>query len=359
MLRPFLSIATFLLSWVVLPCVASAHDADLPQWVRESKACILDLYAGEGFTEAQVDLRRDDVLAVLGEEAWDEEGTPVRMGERILRDVRLDGRAPESVTFLGPSTRYEQWRIRWPAPLPEKFEVQVGLFEGLEASGWCQIFVVPDIGGVPERSFFFEGGKAFHWPRTITMPGMNAWKFFQLGFVHILPRGLDHILFVLGLCLAAARLGRLLIQVTAFTAAHTLTLGLAAKGVVSLPPAVIEPLIAVSIVWVAVENLRAKEPPPWRWAVVFAFGFLHGLGFAGVLMDSGLPAGAFISSLVAFNLGVEAGQLTVVAAALALLWRFRNYRSYRKNVLAPASLAIALVGVFWTMERVFRGFFGY
>lgn len=183
-------------------------------------------------------------------------------------------------------------------------------------------------------------------------PLQVAVQYLGLGYTHILPKGLDHILFVLGLFLLSARLRPLLLQVTAFTVAHTITLALTIYGVFSLAPAIVEPLIALSIAYVAVENLVTAELRPWRVGLVFAFGLLHGMGFAGVLADLGLPRGELVTALVTFNVGVEAGQLTVIAAALAAVAAVRHRAWYRQRVVVPLSLAIAAVGVFWTVERV-------
>jgi hypothetical protein len=179
-----------------------------------------------------------------------------------------------------------------------------------------------------------------------------AAEYLALGYTHILPKGVDHILFVLGLFLLSARLRPILLQVTAFTVAHSLTLALSMYGVVSLPSRLVEPLIALSIAYVAIENLVTSAIKPWRLGLVFLFGLLHGLGFAGVLSGLALPSGQFLTALLSFNLGVEAGQLTVIgAAAMAVAW-FRGRPWYRRRVVVPASLAIAAVGVYWTITRV-------
>src|SRR6185436_10418310 len=129
------------------------------------------------------------------------------------------------------------------------------------------------------------------------------------------PLGLDHILFVLGMFLLSPRLKPVLSQVTAFTLAHSITLGLAMYGVLALSPRIVEPLIALSIAWIAVENLTTTTLRPWRIAVVFGFGLLHGMGFAGVLHELGLPRAEFLPALVSFNVGVECGQLLVIGVA--------------------------------------------
>ena len=178
-------------------------------------------------------------------------------------------------------------------------------------------------------------------------------RYTYLGFIHILPRGLDHILFVLALFLLAIRLKPLLIQVTLFTLAHTVTLGLSTIGFFQAPAHIVEPLIALSICYVAIENCRQNELNTTRMAVVFGFGLLHGMGFAGVLNELGLPESHLLTALLSFNVGVELGQITVIAAAAALLGWCRNRPWFRSRVVNPLSLAIAAVGLFWTVERVF------
>ena len=179
-----------------------------------------------------------------------------------------------------------------------------------------------------------------------------AWRFLHLGFTHILPEGLDHVLFVLGLALLSSRLGPLLAQATAFTLAHTVTLALAVYGVVSLPSRIVEPLIAASIVYVAVENLVRTKATWTRVAVVFAFGLLHGLGFAGVLTELGWPQGRKLTALLSFNVGVELGQLAVIAIALGLLALLTRLKLPRRRLEQGLSAGIAIVALFWTVQRL-------
>lgn len=178
--------------------------------------------------------------------------------------------------------------------------------------------------------------------------------YIPVGFDHIVPKGLDHILFVLGLYFLSTALRPLLLQVTAFTAAHTLTLAAAASGYVTLPATIVEPLIAASIVFVAVENILTDGTSRWRPFVVFCFGLLHGLGFASVLGEFGLPQNAFLPALIGFNIGVEFGQLAVITAAFAAVgfW-FRGKSWYRQRIATPASAMIAVVGAYWFLQRVF------
>ena len=180
------------------------------------------------------------------------------------------------------------------------------------------------------------------------------------GVDHILPGGLDHILFVLALFLSSTTSRSLVIQISVFTLAHTITLGLAATGVISPPSDIVEPLIALSIALVAIENLFFKKPPRWRPIVILLFGLLHGLGFAGFFGELGLPEGQFWSALIGFNIGVEIGQLSVIILAIAVLsvWRWRNNIEYtdvvyRRFMILPGSLLIGATGSWWALERVF------
>jgi hypothetical protein len=177
-------------------------------------------------------------------------------------------------------------------------------------------------------------------------------QYLTLGFTHIVPGGLDHMLFVLGLFLLCTTWRTLLWQVSAFTIAHTISLGLAMNGLVSPRPSLVEPLIALSIGYVGVENVLLRELKPWRVALVFAFGLLHGLGFAGALTELGLPRRQFATALVAFNLGVEAGQLFVIGAAMTAVGWWRHAPYYRRRVTVPVSIAIAGLAIYWTLQRL-------
>ncbi len=209
--------------------------------------------------------------------------------------------------------------------------------------------------GVTRQMLLERGARSDPFPLSGPAAPAGAWstagRYLRLGFVHILPRGLDHILFVLGLFLLGARIRPLVWQVSAFTAAHAATLSLAVFEVVSLSPRVVEPLIALSIVYVAVENILTDRLTPWRPATVFLFGLLHGLGFAGVLRELGLPADERWLGLLTFNAGIEAGQLAVIGIALAAVGWCRRRPWYRRRVAIPASALIAVVGLLWTLER--------
>ncbi len=178
-------------------------------------------------------------------------------------------------------------------------------------------------------------------------------RFLWLGFLHILPLGLDHILFVLGLYFLGSGWRALAAQIAAFTIAHTTTLGLAAAGLVRVSPAIVEPLIALSIAFVALENIFRPRIGPARIVVVFVFGLLHGLGFAGVLSELEMPPGQFLTALLAFNVGVDLGQLAVLALAFLTVGWFRQKTWYRPALAIPACALVAATGLYWTVERAF------
>ena len=237
--------------------------------------------------------------------------------------------------------------------------------------------VVDETRDVTRRSILEPGARSdpFELLGPVAEPNRLAiaWQYIRLGFAHIIPDGLDHILFVLGLFLLSTELRPLVWQVTAFTLAHAVTLTLATIGTVSLPASVVEPLIALSITWVAVDNILTGRQPvrgegaalrrmprhvlhglpsPWRPAIVFLFGLLHGLGFAGTLAELGLNEGERTLALVSFNAGIEAGQLAVIAAAFAALGWLDHRAGYRRWVVVPLSGTIALVGLIWAVDRV-------
>ena len=181
----------------------------------------------------------------------------------------------------------------------------------------------------------------------------TARRYLALGFTHILPGGLDHVLFVLGIYLLSGRARSVLWQVSAFTVAHSITLGLSMYGLVSVSPRIVEPLIALSIAYVAIENMFLSELKSWRVALVFGFGLLHGMGFAGALRELGLPRSEFVPALLTFNVGVEAGQLAVIGTAFLLVgWYSADRIWYRSRIVVPASTLIACTAVYWTIQRL-------
>jgi len=176
----------------------------------------------------------------------------------------------------------------------------------------------------------------------------TMWSFGKQGFGHVIPEGLDHILFVLGVFLLARGWKPLLLQVSAFTVAHSVTLALVTLGRFNASPKIIQPLIAATIALVAFENIWKPVYSPRRLFFIFGFGLVHGIGFA-----SGLnPQGSILAALGGFNLGVEAGQIAVILMALVLTGWLRDADLYRRYVTIPGSALIGLTGVYWTIERL-------
>jgi HupE / UreJ protein len=177
--------------------------------------------------------------------------------------------------------------------------------------------------------------------------------YLKLGFTHILPLGFDHILFVLSLYLLSPKLKPVLWQATAFTIAHSITLGLAMFNVITPPAAIVEPIIALSILYVALENIFSPGLKKSRIGIIFLFGLVHGMGFANALGELGLPQNAYVTSLIMFNVGVELGQLAVIIAAFLLFGKwFGDKPYYRKAIVIPLSVIISLFALYWTIERV-------
>ena len=360
---------------LALTCgLASAHDLSftdthlviLPDGTfRADLKCDLDALALG--TEPKADAR-EVVAAIRSLGPAERDALPGRLQELLTRRVRVrfDGAAaPFAVEF--PERASDPAAVAV-APGATVFGLTARLTGRVppgarEATFWASrafppvnLTVVQDPAAAPARFVLQSGeesppialGGAARGPGR----GETALRYLRLGFRHIVPQGADHTLFVLGLFLLSARLRPLLIQVSAFTVAHTATLALSTLGVVRLSPAVVEPLIALSIAYVAVENTQQRELRPWRAALVFGFGLLHGLGFAGALGELGLPRVDFLTGLLAFNAGVELGQLAVLAGAFLITAPLRGKPWYRSRVAMPLSLAIALVGLYWTALRV-------
>ena len=234
--------------------------------------------------------------------------------------------------------------VQFTAALPEGADaVQVG---------WIRPYgtlVVRQMGVDDPYDGFLEAGQMSD---PITLTGGNAmgaaatfFSYVPTGFDHIVPLGVDHILFVLGLFFLSTHLKPLLWQVSAFTLAHTITLALAALGYVTVPASIVEPLIALSIAYVAIENIFLRTLSPWRPFIIFGFGLLHGLGFASVLAQFGLPEANFVPALIGFNIGVEIGQLCVIAVAYLCVYMAREYSEKGERSATAAALYLAAAAV--------------
>ncbi len=301
-------------------------------------------------TPALLDMWNDLPLVSVDGEPVELESQSIRIPDDV--DIELS-RVSEWVLSGAVAQDAQNVTVSW----PDGAGAMVLRQQGVEAP-----FTGYLAGGETSSEISLAGGDAMTASQALI-------SYIPVGFDHILPQGLDHILFVLGLFLLSTRWGPLLWQVTAFTLAHTVTLALGATGLVSIPGSIVEPLIAASIVYVAVENIFMRGLSKWRPLIVFGFGLLHGLGFASVLGEFGLPDGQFIPALIGFNVGVELGQLTVIALAALLIWlsvratevakidgeegAVRSYPVMFRAVSVTGSLLIAIIGAWWVIERVF------
>ena len=178
-------------------------------------------------------------------------------------------------------------------------------------------------------------------------------SFIELGFKHIIPLGLDHILFMLGLFLASPKIKPLLIQATFFTMAHTISLVLVANKLMLPNSNIIEPLISISVVFIAIENIFITEINSRRYWVIFLFGLIHGMGFASAFIETSINNTYFYTSLFSFNVGVEIGQVLILLLAYLVIGKPYGSESwYRKKIIIPVSILIAIIAIGWTYKRI-------
>lgn len=381
----------------------------------------IDLDAVENTDDAE-NANEYDTLRALSTQELAARAPEILAGWNGLPLVRADGEAVElqTVSLTVPEVvnmelpRIAEWSLRGTVPNDTR-----GVVVAWPAGSGA--LVLRQQGVEEPYTGYLDGGSES--PEILMAGGgqqtaLQAFAtYIPVGFDHILPKGLDHILFVLGLFFLSTHLKPLIWQVSAFTAAHTVTLALGALGLVSVPGSIVEPLIAASIVYVAVENIFSSGLSRWRPLVIFGFGLLHGLGFASVLGEFGLPEDQFIPALIGFNIGVELGQLTVIAIMFLCVWQalrvargeggtqgakmfyvgmtvlalllcvvpmpnvadmleapvplflvplalvftacflsiqFRQTAEpFRRFVAIPASVGIAVIGAYWFVERVF------
>jgi len=199
-----------------------------------------------------------------------------------------------------------------------------------------------------------QASKAFSLEEVFSEPPLTEVisEYTLAGFDHIIPKGLDHILFILGIFLLSTRLKTLAMQATMFTLAHSITLSLSMFNVISLPASIIEPLIALSIAYLGIENIFAHKLKTSRLALVFGFGLLHGMGFASVLAEFGMPESAYATALISFNVGVEIGQLMILTSAFfGITYWFKNKQHFHNYITIPGSVMIGITGLYWTWDR--------
>lgn len=348
---------------------------------HELSPAVADLSFEEDRFELRFEMNVEAVMAEIGPDHDDTDDSPNAAEYDALRALSADELKERfsafSESFLGGlDVRTDDVRADLSlgeVDVPDVGDTELARISTLKVSGsmesstkaltfaWAKGFgpvVLRTETDVAEEGYaaFLAGGET---SQAIAVEGQEArglWAvlvdYVGIGFEHIIPLGLDHILFVIGLFLFSIQMRSLLLQVTAFTLAHTVTLALGMLGILTLPGSIVEPIIAASIVYVAVENILSKGVSPWRPVVVFVFGLLHGLGFAGVLTEFGIPDGQFVPALIGFNIGVEFGQLAVIAICfLAVGIWFGKRDWYRNVVVIPGSILVALIGAYWFVER--------
>ena len=254
--------------------------------------------------------------------------------------IRSLNEAPYDLVFTNQINGKPQRRVNVLFPDEESFKFDLSFIDGKPIA---QNEIEQKSGSIVEKSSEERKEDA----------RSTFYSFTRQGFVHVLPLGLDHILFVLGLFFLSRKWKPILYQVSVFTIAHTITLGLATLELISAPSHVVEPIIAASIAVVALENIFFPNYRHSRLFIVFFFGLIHGLGFAGALSAFDLDPTSLVIGLLGFNVGVEFGQLAVIAIVFALTFWLKDETKYRKLAVVPCSTLIALMGIYWTIERIF------
>ncbi len=337
-------------NWTESPKMAlSLEQKEFLTYTEEQRAELLK--QTRAFVAAYLEFTLEPIGRVQPDFTWDfvaETGKPLfAMTDAVVARGKWKTKIPAGVTG---------WKVR-SLPGHKVATVFTNSVDGKEHPRFMVMFP-------GETSFTFDLTGLSAKPPTGPTPGSvgthstdaGTWSTFvsyvKQGFEHILPEGLDHILFVLGLFLLCRAWKPILIQVTTFTAAHTITLALATLGYVSAPAHIVEPIIAISIAVVALENIFRPTYGKFRLLLVFIFGLIHGLGFAQRLIDEQIPSGSITSALLGFNFGVEFGQLAVIGLAVAATFWIKDEEKYRGWVVIPASALIALAGLFWAYQRI-------
>ncbi|GGI47012.1 membrane protein [Paenibacillus marchantiophytorum] len=213
----------------------------------------------------------------------------------------------------------------------------------------------PDLQSMPtdasqKASFATDAGKSVD--SEVETDAISGWySFFMLGIHHILG-GYDHLLFLFSLLIARQTYKQYATMITAFTIAHSLTLTLTVLNIIAVPPSIVEPLIALSICYVAIDNIVRKSVS-YRWLLTFLFGLIHGMGFADILKGMNIPKTELATDLISFNLGIETVQLIIVAIFIPLLYMMHRVKYARKIVISGSALALLLGGI-WLVQRVFE-----
>ena len=340
-----------LIALVLTAAVVRAHDPGLSS---------LDVSVSGRAVSAALSISAADVAALAPGGDSAEASARLRELARNAVQLSIDGQTL-NVEGQDIETGKDGARIRFAyAAAPESRSRRLTVISDIPrrmARGHRELLVI-DVDGRPTAEKVLDaeaGSMSIDLLAASSSTARNAWSFLTLGVEHTLS-GYDHLVFLAGLILAAATVRELLIALTAFTAAHSVSLALVVAGGVHAPPSIVEPLIAASIAWVGVENLLGKRGGS-RWWIVFAFGLVHGFGFAGALAELGVGSSArdvaaTVVALLSFNGGVEAGQIAAAAAMLPVVRAIRSRPSWQARLLPACSMAIMIAGAYWLIERV-------
>jgi hypothetical protein len=294
------------------------------------------------------DADRDRRLRVLAPAFTDR--VVVWVDHREIRPTSAEYLAPRPRTTADDLSPLGAYRLRGRMPIDAR---TMQWYYGLVIDPYPMVVHRADARRVAETVL----GNA--WSRQLDLSGQfhaptqlqTAREYAALGYAVVLPQGFEHMLFVLGIVLLSVALRPILAQLGAFTVAASLALGAATYGAMSLSPRIVEPMIALSIAYVAIENIVARDVTPWRLAILFVFGLLHGMKFARVLAVEGSPPTGLLTALASFNVGIAGGLMTVAALAALFVISYRQRAWYHQRIVVPVSLAIAGVGVYWTIAR--------
>jgi hydrogenase/urease accessory protein HupE len=350
-------LAAALLFFFLSNVAVQAHDPGLSSAeleVRSKSATLLITY------------NERDVAGLIGETPEDLRASKASAQEKLAQTaqraavLRVNGQplAPTTVGAKPEGENNVEFRYEFSLPSGATEVVFESLLIPELSFGHRQAFAARDAAGTENARRVFSSRE--HTANVSLDPSVVAARhssgfreFFMLGIHHIIT-GYDHLLFLFGLLIVCRTARDGIVLITCFTVAHSLTLALSTFGLVDLPGLFVEATIAASILYVGIENLLRKDGVlGWRWVLTFAFGLIHGLGFAGVLHDMGIAktGSAAVVPLLAFNLGVEAGQLAIAAVVLPILWKLRDSRAFMRFGVPACSILVAAAGAYWLIER--------
>jgi hydrogenase/urease accessory protein HupE len=266
--------------------------------------------------------------------------------------LSVDGKdaAPSAVAVALDEGDALHFDLEFHAPYGSKLIFRSLLIEKLPRGHRQFLSLLDADGNTQAQRMLDAGANSYECDAALPISRSRSFAFLLLGVEHILL-GFDHLAFLFALLIAGSRLREAVKIITSFTVAHSITLGLATMEVVNISPGVVEPLIAVSIIYVGLENVFRREIKR-RWLLTFAFGLVHGFGFASALRELGVGTGLrAVAPLFSFNLGVELGQIAIAALVLPLIWKLRQHPRFVIRLVPACSIMVALAGGYWLIER--------